>query len=532
MGETAVAVVKLGLALGAAAAWLLSSQGGGRGPSGRQVSERARRGAGAVLALCAVLSVGAYFQFGHLPAGFVHRWEMFHYYVGSKYHAELGYERLYRCSAVADAEDGVPSNERRMIRDLADDNLVRAADVVARAVAYPEACRAHFSAARWSDFKQDVRFFRRGLGRKAWEQAQLDHGYNPPPLWTATWGKLAAFVPASRWHLQLLAAADLVLMAGVLVALGLSFGWRTAALGAVFWGTQAASEVGWTGGGLGRQDWLFLCVASLSLVHRQKFGWGGAALALAGLLRLFPLLLLVGSGVVWLARWHKGRGSQAESRDGLALRRFALGAALATSVGLGVSLANGGGGDYREFWAHIQLRHEAIVNNHMGLRTLLSAAPVAVGESVAGEAGAKSHEPSWVSERRDRLKELRAVYVAIVAAALALIGAALWQARQVWVSVALSTALIPLLLDPSNYYYSFFILLVPLAVQKRAVGVLLCVVGAGGQLLSLRFGAPELRFAALSWLYVGVCLVVTLAFVRWPRAAFSWQRGSTCKAIG
>jgi hypothetical protein len=101
-----------------------------------------------------------------------------------------------------------------------------------------------------------------------------------------------------------------------------------------------------------------------------------------------------------------------------------------------------------------------------------------------------------------------------------------------WLGVALSTALIPLLLDPSNYYYSFFILLVPLAVQKRALGVLLCVVAAGGQLLSLRFAAPEARFAALSWLYVGVCLVVTLAFVRWPSWAFSWERGSTCKAIG
>ena len=526
MGETAVAVVKLGLALSAAAAWLLSQ--GGWGPSGRHVSARARRGAGAVLGLCAVLSVGAYFQFGRLPAGFVHRWEMFHYYVGSKYHAELGYERLYGCTAVADAEDGVPSNERRTIRDLANDDPVLARDVVAHAVAHPAACRAHFSAARWSDFKHDVRFFRRGLGRKAWEQAQLDHGYNPPPLWTATWGKLAAVVPASRWHLQLLASADLVLMAGVLVALGLSFGWQTAALGAVFWGTQAASEVGWTGGGLGRQDWLFLCVAGLSLVHRRQFGWGGAALALAGLLRLFPLLLLIGPGVVWLARWCSPRsGSVSRGNGGGALRRLALGAALATSVGLGVSLANGGVSDYREFWSHIQLRHEAIVNNHMGLRTLLSAAPVAVNEP-----GAKADEPRWVSERRGRLKELRMIYAAIAAAALGLVGAALWQARRAWVGIALSTALIPLLLDPSNYYYSFFILLVPLAVQKRAVGVLVCVVGAGGQLLSLQFGAPELRFAALSWLYVGVCLVVTLAFVRWPRAAFAWQRGWTCKTIG
>jgi hypothetical protein len=320
MSDTGVALVKLGTALVAATAWLLRS-GVGRKP-GQRLSRRANRLASTALAVCAVLSVVAYFQFGRLPAGLVHRWEMFHYYVGSKYHAELGYERLYRCSAVADAEDGVRASDKRVIRDLETDDVVRVAEVVAQ----PQQCKAHFAPDRWSAFKNDVRFFRRGLGRKAWESAQLDHGYNPPPLWTATWGKLAALVPATPRHLQLLAAIDLGLMLGTALALGLSFGFGTAALSVVFWGTQAASEIGWTGGGLGRQDWLFLCVAGLSLAHRRKFGWAGAALTLAGLLRLFPLLLLLGPAVVWLGRWR------AEGRAPVALRRFVLGAALATSA--------------------------------------------------------------------------------------------------------------------------------------------------------------------------------------------------------
>ena len=514
MSETGVALVKLGTALVAALAWLVLS--GGRQNPGQRLSHGGSRVASVALGVCAVLSVVAYFQFGRLPAGLVHRWEMFHYYVGSKYHAELGYERLYRCAAVAEAEDGVRSGDKRVIRDLETDGVVRVADVLAK----PELCKAHFAPARWSAFKSDVRFFRRGLGRKAWESAQLDHGYNPPPLWTATWGKLAQLVPATPGHLQLLATLDLVLMLGAVLAFGLSFGLRTAALGVVFWGTQAASEVGWTGGGLGRQDWLFLCVAGLALVHRRRFGWGGAALALAGMLRLFPLLLLVGPGVVWLARWR------AEGRAPVALRRFALGAALATSVGLGVSVAHGPASDYREFWSHIQLRHDAIVNNHMGLRTLLSA--TSFENSVPSR---QRNEPAWISERRERLQQLRVVYAALVAAALGLIGAALWQAKRAWLGVALSTALIPLLLDPSNYYYSFFVLLVPLAIQRRALGVLLCVVAAGGQLLSLRFAAPEARFVALSWLYVGVCVVVILTFVRFGRVVLSMQGDATCKAI-
>jgi hypothetical protein len=97
------------------------------------------------------------------------------------------------------------------------------------------------------------------------------------------------------------------------------------------------------------------------------------------------------------------------------------------------------------------------------------------------------------------------------------------------VAAALSTALIPLLLDPSNYYFSFFILLVPLAVQRRTLPVLLCVVAAGGQLLSLRLVAAEARFAALSCLYVGAALVVALSFVRAPRLKSFVQKGSACK---
>lgn len=166
MSETAVALIKLVTALCAAAACYRLASGAGRGTS---------RGASGPLGLCAVVAVFAYFHFGRLPAGFVHRWEMFHYFVGSKYHAELGYKRLYRCAAVADTEDGLVPSPRRMLRDLETDGVLRVADVVA----VPQVCKAHFSAARWSAFTSDVRFFRRGLGRKAWEQAQLDHDGSP-----------------------------------------------------------------------------------------------------------------------------------------------------------------------------------------------------------------------------------------------------------------------------------------------------------------------------------------------------------------
>ena len=69
MGAAGIALVKLGTALVAAMARYRLSRG-------------ASRWASVLRGLCAVLSVCAYFQFGHLPAGLVHRWEMFHYCVG------------------------------------------------------------------------------------------------------------------------------------------------------------------------------------------------------------------------------------------------------------------------------------------------------------------------------------------------------------------------------------------------------------------------------------------------------------------
>ncbi len=512
MSETVVGLVKLAVALSAALACYQLSRPSRvsvpvLGPA-REPVAKGTRAASAALLVCAVLALGAYFQLGRLPAGLVHRWEMFHYYVGAKYHPELGYQRLYRCAAIADAEDGVPSRPERKIRDLRTDGVLLAAD----AVAAPELCKPHFSAARWSEFKSDVRFFRRGLG-KAWTQSQLDHGYNPPPLWSATWGKLVQQVPVGVRRLQLLAGIDLALMSGVLVTLAACFNLRTAALAAVFWGTQAASDFGWTGGGLGRQDWLFFAVLGLGLLRRNHYAWAGAALACSGQLRLFPLLLLAGASLVFAARWFATK----RLPDGA--RRFVAGAALATSLGVGVSLAQSGVEDYREFWSHIQLRHHAVVNNHMGLRTLLSAAPV----EVSVEATSATRQPHWLAERRERLARFGTAFQALGLALAALVGVAIWQARRAWLGVALATAFVPLLLDPANYYYSCFVLLVPLFAQRRAFGVLLCVTAAGGQLLCLRFAAPEARFVALSCLYVGVSVFIALSLVRLP--SLSWSFG-------
>src|SRR5437764_431125 len=95
-------------------------------PKWRQLSERART-VGVVAVMCGgwllgplmdktwrdrvLAGLGAlgllfYFNMGFLHFGnFIHAWDTYHYYVGSKYFPELSYDLLYDCTAVADVED-------------------------------------------------------------------------------------------------------------------------------------------------------------------------------------------------------------------------------------------------------------------------------------------------------------------------------------------------------------------------------------------------------------------------------------------
>src|SRR5688572_13090918 len=88
----------------AAAAILALFYEASRQAEGNPVALRTRK---AVAGFLAFASIVAYFQFFNTGyQDFYHRWEFFHYYVGSKYFRELGYDNLYRCTAVAELDLG------------------------------------------------------------------------------------------------------------------------------------------------------------------------------------------------------------------------------------------------------------------------------------------------------------------------------------------------------------------------------------------------------------------------------------------
>jgi hypothetical protein len=468
-----------------------------------------------VLVACALLGAASYFAPAFERAGFVHRWEMFHYYLGAKYQPELGYERLYACVTEADVSDGIRNARERRVRDLHTDALVTGAEAVARA----GSCEGALGATRFAEFRSDVKTFRHLVGSRArWEPMLQDHGYNPPPLWTLVGRSLARLQAPTLGYLTLLASLDLGLMAGAVALLGWGFGRRIALLAVIFWGTQAPADFSWVGGGFLRQDWLFAALAGLVLLRRRRPGLAGVALVTAALLRLFPAVLLFGLGASVLGTSLRRRALSADHRRLLA-------AALAALVVLvGASAAVLGADSYARFWEHIQLRTGAI-SNHMGLRTLFAYTPSA---SIAELVNHTLVDPAapWISARAARLAELGAAYRLAAAVVVALVAFAAFHARRTWIAVALALPLVPALTEPSCYYYSVWVLALPLARLRPAVGVTLLGVAAAGQLLGIRSNDYDERYFALALLYVASMLVLLLSFSDVPLGHLRawWQR--------
>ena len=483
---------------------------------------RGRRGrdSNRLLLACAVLAAGAYFAPGLERGAFVHRWEMFHYYVGAKYHAEVGYERLYTCVLAVDVADGVQGARERRVRDLRTDTLTTGEKLLGSSAP----CEESFTPVRWAEFERDVRAFRRQSGsRRYWEAMGQDHGYNPPPLWTLVGRSLASLAPPTPRTLTLLASLDVVLMGGAVLLLAWGFGTRVAMLAVIFWGTQAASDFGWTGGGFLRQDWLFFVLAALALLRRGRPFWAGAALAVSGLLRVFPAALAVGLGVLVLRRLLVRREVSTEHR------RLLAGAGVAGAVLVTLTLLALGPHAYTAFWHHIQLRHLGIISNHMGLRTLFAFSPAASLGALSDPALLDPTTP-WVLARAARLASLGIAYRLAAFGIVALTAFVVWRARTAWLAMALSLPLIVALTEPSCYYYSVWVVALPLTLARPAVGVTLLGVSAAGQLVGIRFQAYDERYFALALLYVGSALVLLASFTDSPLARFARLQARRARA--
>lgn len=328
----------------------------------------ARRVLAVLLGLSALLAASTYVDFGVFRYGtYLNEWDLYHYYMGTKYAPEVGYTHLYGATLAADYETGLryrPADGR--IRDLSTARMREVRAVLAEAPRY----RARFSETRWREFVADVAWFKVQLPEHRWSLILADHGYNGTPAWSfAVGGLLTRHLSVrhalSRWVMVLL---DPLLLVGGVLAVAWAFGTRAALLTVVFIGTHYLLSWGHLKGALLRTDFAICSLLAVCLVKRGRYRIAGALLGWAILSRIFPAFLLLGPAVLLLHGFWRTR-----RWDGRLLGFFVAGGATVAVVALGSCVYFGGTAIWREWADKITLHYADGSDWDLGLRTILEA---------------------------------------------------------------------------------------------------------------------------------------------------------------
>lgn len=301
--------------------------------------------------LCLLLAFGGFtwLNFGtlHTDRTLIHNWEQFHYFVGSKYFPELGYDGIYMASIQARQEEQAIEPPAR-VRDLRTQIIVPYESLAS----HSQQVRARFSSERWKDFKTDVSKI------PLRDPIFLDHGYNAPPPMTAVLRVGTSWLPIRRLTMLAVALVDLTLVAGIFWMIARAYGLRTSAYCALLLGLGFLSRFYWTGGAALRFDWIFAVVTSLYCLRKRHFAGAGAVLGYAIAVRLFPLVMIV-PFLGWCLSTRK------------VPVRWMAGMAGALIVMTTWGGFTGRGADaYREAAAKLSTHRETSLANNIGLRTL------------------------------------------------------------------------------------------------------------------------------------------------------------------
>lgn len=492
--------------------WLLERRGHG---------DWLRRLRDGLLIALGLLGAAAYFNFGAFHEGrFLHVWDTYHYYVGSKYFPELGYERLYHCTLVAASEDDPESiGEVRYVTDLRTNQRMRSSTLTAD----PQGCKKHFTPQRWEDFRRDMEVFRELRYPARWDRIFRDHGYNASPVWNALGQTLANTGPASKSQVLALALLDPAFLLAMLAMVAWAFGWRVALVAAIFLGTDIPGRFLWTGGSFLRHDWLFWLVGSLCLLKKDYPFIAGAFIAYATLLRLFPGLAVAGPALALVAIYLR------DKRIDRGLLRYFAGGIAATVVLVGVSLLVSGPGSWRDFARNSEKHMATPLTNNMGLPLVLAWRPdTTVARYAEAQRGQgleawrnERHLEAWRKSRIETIQAMRPAFIAACVAFVALLYFAIARSgAEPWIAASLGVGMI-VLADITCYYYCFYVGVLLAMRRHLGVGIAVLLMNAGWLLMN-RYSTSEWadeKYVAMSALAVAVYAVILLGFAATrPRA--------------
>jgi Ca2+/Na+ antiporter len=457
-------------------------------------------------------------------ARIVHYWDTFHYYVGSKYFEENEYERLYQCVLAADYQDrGVEDLKKRKIRDLVDNRLHYVGED--DALRYQKTCAEHFTPERWEAFRHDARSFRTVMGSGWWKDMLMDHGYNASPISNM----VAAFLTNIGWSDQLpqvssaqvdpddlrkfrkrvlrYSMIDLALYAGAFLMILWAFGLRATALSVLVWGTGYPWGYFWTGGSYARAPWFFMAAAAVCLLRRGYPLLSGFTLSWSALLRLFPAALAGGPIAAVIDRFIRRKKIERPWLDATD-KRFIVGGVLGLVVLCTASVAINGVDAHPQFLSNTLKHAETPLTNHMGLPTVLSYAPSKVGRFTK-DSSLDDPWAKWKQARKETKHDRRWLHRLALLGMFVLLALA-GRRLAGWAVLAGSTILIIGFFELTCYYYSFAVLMAPLAIERLRYSVALILMVMTGLILQFFIGWYDEQYV---WETVAVLLALTYILV-------------------
>lgn len=461
-----------------------------------------------LLGVVALLSYASYYNFFHWHFDSpIHTWEVYHYYMGSKYFPELGYARLYECTSLADSEEGfLDQVKNRKIRDHRV-NVIRPATYI---LENPNLCKERFTAKRWEDFKSDLKWFRNNMSPDRWDNMQQDHGYNPPPVWTTLGRIVDSFYTTTHEDILALAQLDIIIVLIAFAFIFWAFGWEGLLLSVIIWGTNYPSRYYWIGGAYLRHSWFVSAMIGLAFLKKQKPWPASFFLALATSITIFPLMFFAGPTFKIIQEWWSQKKLSPFNR------RFVMGTVISGIFLLTASLLGTGGGleAYKDFTHTMQVHMSTPLTNDMGFKTLVGYRPSTKAERMYNAHRLDPFE-IWKIERRKAFNASRIFY------ALAIVGffGLFWRAvksSEMWEAAALGFTLIIMLNELTCYYYSFMVAGALIGSKRPRLGLGLLIANLAWLICEFYWNWFDVKYTYASLVGVLISLYFVIEMGRRP----------------
>ncbi len=419
-----------------------------------------------LLGAMAFVSMLSFYNYGHpqfydhegRKPTYVHTWDMRVYFPAVKYFDEVGYDGVYLASVKAYADDELGGSLDRIgstqLRDLQTYDMRRVSDMEKEI----HAVKDRFSRERWAEFKNDMSYFWKTMGHRAYLESLRDHGGNATPAWLFVTGLIYGSAEASEATFLWAALLDPFLLLIFFVAAWRTFGLRAALVCLVAYGATTIYQFGsnWGGSTL-RNDWMVLLGLGVCALKSRRLFLAGMLLGWGAMIRAFPVLALafLVAPLAWkLVEASRKRRGRSDDRGHpvlqlLPLVRIGAGAAVVV-VALGALSSYTFG--WEESWVpwseKISMHAERPNVNHLGLTALVGHDP----DNLWHNLRARGEDPElWgpltAQTRRDRRW-------LIVAGMVFYTLLALFACRESRLADAavIGTMMIPIYFYPANYY--------------------------------------------------------------------------------